>query len=126
MQSESSQNSVIENDLVLIHIDDTPTFFARVEDFTPDEKPNWWRVKLLVLQHPVMQATWILRREQINGEPFTMSGTPIRIEKVIPPPEDASSPEESPLQDEQPEAPPKKPESPKQARILSLGDHDQT
>jgi hypothetical protein len=27
-------------------------------------------------------VTWILREEYINGAPFTMGGTPMRLEKV--------------------------------------------
>uniref|UniRef100_A0A831UAJ0 Uncharacterized protein n=1 Tax=Geobacter metallireducens TaxID=28232 RepID=A0A831UAJ0_GEOME len=73
------------NDLVLVHIDNKPGFYARIEDVSPDVKPGWWRVKLLVLTFPLEIYTWILEEAQINGTPFTMGGTPIRMEKVISP-----------------------------------------
>lgn len=79
---EKFEDPVIEKDLILVYVDEKPAFFARVEGFTPDHKPNWWQVKLLVLQVPPKVITWILRQPQINGEPFTMGGTPVRIEKV--------------------------------------------
>lgn len=73
------------NDLVLVHIDDKPAFYARIEDVTPDVKPGWWKVKLLVLTVPLQVYTWILDESQVNGSPFTMGGTPIRLEKVVTP-----------------------------------------
>jgi hypothetical protein len=73
------------NDLVLVHIDNKPGFFARIEDITPDVKPGWWQVKLLVLASPLQIFTWTLDENQIEGEPYTMGGTPIRLEKVVSP-----------------------------------------
>lgn len=73
------------SDLVQIHIENKPAFFARIEDITPDAKPGWWRVTLLVLTNPPQVFTWILEEGQINGEPFTMGGTPVVLEKVISP-----------------------------------------
>jgi hypothetical protein len=74
-------------DLVLVHMEGNPAFFARVEDITPDFKPQWYQVKLLVLQVPVMVITWILRRAYIDGDEFTMGGRPVRVVKVISPEE---------------------------------------
>ena len=71
------------NDLVLIHIDEKPATYARIEDIDPDVKPGWWRVKLLILTLPMQVATWILEKSQIDGTPFTMGGTPMRLEKVV-------------------------------------------
>lgn len=73
------------NDLVLVHIDNKPGFYARIEDVLPDVKAGWWRVRLLVLTIPLEIYTWILEEAQINGTPFTMGGTPIRLEKVVSP-----------------------------------------
>jgi len=70
------------NDLVLVHIDHKPGFYARIEEITPDVKPGWWQVKLLVLSFPLQVFTWILDSSQIDGTPFTMAGTPIMLEKV--------------------------------------------
>jgi len=70
------------NDLVLVHVDNRPGFYARLEDITPDVKKGWWQVKLLVLSFPLQVYTWILDESQIGGAPFTMGGTPLRLEKV--------------------------------------------
>jgi hypothetical protein len=71
--------------LVLIHISDKPAVYARIEAIDPDVKPGWWRVKFLMLTFPPHPAVWILEREQIDGKPFTMGGTPVRLEHVVSP-----------------------------------------
>jgi hypothetical protein len=73
------------NDLVLVHIDNKPGFYARIEDITADVKPGWWQVKLLVLTFPLQLFTWTLDESQINGAPYTMGGTPVSLEKVVSP-----------------------------------------
>lgn len=70
------------NDLVLVHVDHKPGFYARIEEIVPDVKPGWWQVKLLVLTFPLQVYTWILDESQVAGADFTMGGTPIRLEKV--------------------------------------------
>lgn len=77
-----------EGDVVLVHIDNSPAFFARVETITGDVKPGWFHVKLLVLQVPLLVVTWILRESYYSGEEFTMGGHPMRIEKVTAPAEE--------------------------------------
>ncbi|ROQ92328.1 hypothetical protein [Desulfosoma caldarium] len=79
-----------EGDVVLVHIEGKPAFFARIENIAPDPKPDWWQVKMLVLQVPLITVTWILREAYINGEEFTMGGHPMRLVKVEAPAEDAS------------------------------------
>ncbi len=112
--TEYSDEPLFENDVVLVYIENKPAFFARIENINPDIKKGWWRVRLLILQIPLMVTTWILDNEQIRGVDFTMGGTPIRIEKVIAPtilPETTiSGQQESKIETE-----PKK-----QARIVSL------
>jgi hypothetical protein len=77
-----------EKDVVLIHYEDKPLSFARIEEIRPDVKPGWYQVKLLLLQVPLQLVTWILRPAYIDGEPFTMNGKPMRLEPVpSPPPE---------------------------------------
>ena len=104
-------------DLVLVHIDDKPGFYARIEDITPDIKPGWWQVKLLALSIPLQVFTWILDSSQIDGTPFTMGGTPVRINKVI-----------SPVEHEEPAASTKDREAPegsgdkKGAKVVSLAE----
>ena len=71
-----------ENDLVLIHFEDNPLVFARVERIEPDAKPDWYHVTLLMLQVPLQTVTWILKDVYINGETFTMNGKAMRLEKV--------------------------------------------
>lgn len=81
-------------DVVLVHIENKPGFYARMERITPDVKPGWWQVKLLVLTFPLQVYTWILDESQINGAPFTMGGTPIMLELLKFPavPEDKPEP----------------------------------
>ena len=72
-----------EKDIVLIYFEDKPLVFARIEDITADYKPGWNHVKLLLLQVPIQTVTWILRDAYIDGEPFTMDGKKMRLEKII-------------------------------------------
>ena len=46
-----------ENDIVLIYFEDKPLAFARIEEIEPDHKPNWYHVRLLLLQMPVQVVT---------------------------------------------------------------------
>jgi len=71
-----------EGDIVLIHIKDQPTIYARIEAIEPDIKKGWYRVTLLLLSIPQQAITWILRDEYINGVPFTMDGNPIMMQEV--------------------------------------------
>lgn len=73
------------NDLVLVHVDNKPGFYARIEEIVPDAKPGWWQVTLLVLTFPMQVFTWILDDLQIEGADFTMGGTPLRLEDVVSP-----------------------------------------
>ena len=81
-------------DVVLVYLENSPAFFARIEDISPDIKAGWYHVKLLVLQVPLMTITWILKAEYINGEEFTMGGRPVRLEKVVCPESSLPSPGE--------------------------------
>jgi hypothetical protein len=74
-------------DLVLVYMEGKPAFFARIEMIRPDLKPEWYQVKLLILQIPLVVATWILRRAYIDGDEFTMGGRPVRVVKVVSPEE---------------------------------------
>ena len=77
----------IENDIVLIYIEDEPLSFARIEDILADSKPDWYHVKLLLLQIPLQIVTWILRDVYIEGAEFTMNGKRMRLEIVVAPDE---------------------------------------
>ncbi len=71
-----------EKDIVLIYSENTPLTFARIEEISADIKPNWYLVKLLLLQMPPQPVTWILKDSYINGEEFTMDGRKVRLELV--------------------------------------------
>ncbi len=106
------------NDLVLIHVDSKPGFYARIEDISPDVKKGWWVVKLLVLSFPLQVYTWILDESQIAGSSFTMGGTPLMIEKI-------DSPvlhEEPPKNQETSAATPAKSSEPHKSKVVSLVD----
>jgi len=76
---------ILESDLVLVHVDNKPGFYARAEEISPDVKAGWWQVKLLVLTFPLQVFTWILDEDQLDEAPFTMGGTPLRLEKLVSP-----------------------------------------
>jgi hypothetical protein len=87
-----------EGDLVLVHVEGKPAFFARIETISPDVKPGWYQVGFLILQVPLVQVTWILRREYVDGASFTMGGRNVILERVVapavqPPPDLGSKPE---------------------------------
>lgn len=71
-----------ENDIVLVYFEENPLVFARIESILPDARPDWYHVKLLLLQVPPQVVTWILRDVYINGEIFTMDGKQMRLERV--------------------------------------------
>ena len=72
----------VEGDVVLIHYQDQPAAFARIEFIEPDVKKGWYQVTLLLLTIPTKTVTWILRDAYIAGEPFTMGGKPVKLEEV--------------------------------------------
>jgi hypothetical protein len=102
----------VENDLVLVYHEGNPLTFARIEAIAPDIKPDWYHVKLLLLQIPLQVVTWILRDIYINGETFTMGGKEMRLELV-------ECPDEPDMDDgsDKPAAPGKG-----DAKVISLAD----
>jgi hypothetical protein len=106
-----------EKDLVIIHFEDNPLSFARIENILPDSKPDWYHVKLLLLQMPPQLVTWILRDVYINGGEFTMNGKRMRLEKVVVP-DEPKSPEKIGKQDETDESA----EAAGKAKVISLKD----
>ena len=108
-----------ENDLVLIYMEDVPLSFARIESILADSKPDWYHVKLLMLQVPPHIVTWILRDIYINGSEFTMQGKRMRLEKVVAPPEPHVFDQE-----EEQKAPPaaKKNKDKGRPKVISLSD----
>ena len=106
-----------ENDIVLIHLEDKPLSFARIEQILPDNKPDWYHVKLLMLQSPLQVVTWILRDRYITGDEFTMNGKRMRLERIV-------CPETVPEEDDLPEDVPDKQPAPAngKATVISLAD----
>jgi len=106
------------NDIVLVYFEDSPLVFARIEDISPDVKPNWYQVRLLLLQVPVQTVTWILREAYIDGAEFSMNGKKMRLEKIVAP---EATPEASPAKKQ---TSPKKPAAGKKegAKVIALSD----
>ena len=108
-----------ENDIVLIYLEDEPLSFARIEDILADSKPDWYHVKLLLLQIPLQIVTWILRDVYIAGAEFTMNGKRMRLEKVVAPDEPQSR-EPNPENEKEDAPKPKKDSG--NAKVISLTD----
>jgi len=102
-----------ENDIVLIHYEEKPITFARIEEISPDNRNDWYHVKLLMLQIPLQVVTWILKDVYIDGEPFTMNEKRIRLEKI----ECPETPEESGIDDDI------NSDETKEGKVISLSDH---
>jgi len=79
------------NDLVLVHLDRQPAFYARINDINPDVKKGWHQVELLLLTFPAQTLVWILDNDHLQGEEFTMGGQPVQL--VLVPPKPAPEPE---------------------------------
>ncbi len=84
-----------EGELVLIHYQDKPTLYARVETIELDVKKDWYQLTLLLLTIPPQVVTWILREEYIDGETFTMGGHTMRLADVQRVPDKAEGEEDS-------------------------------
>ena len=72
------------NDLVLVHIENKPAFFARINEINPDVKKSWYQVELLVLGLPLQSIVWILEETHLQGEEFTMGVPLVRLEYIPP------------------------------------------
>ena len=72
------------NDLVLVHLDRKPGFYARINDIIPDVKRGWYQVELLVLALPPQTLVWILEETHLQGEEYSMGGRPVQL-TLIPP-----------------------------------------
>ncbi len=112
------------NDIVLVYLEDSPLFFARIESILPDAKKDWYHIKLLMLQLPLQVVTWILKDDYINGETYHMNGKKMRLEKVECPVEDLSSSVDNPLDpsDDSETNQPSKEQDEQDAKIISFSD----
>jgi len=78
-------------EVVLVHSEDEPAFFARIEKVAPDKKKGWWQLTLLILTIPLQKITWILDEDQMRGQTFTMNKIPMHISRVESPDQEESS-----------------------------------
>ncbi len=102
-------------EVLLIHFNEQPSFFVRVERIEADHKKGWWRLHMLILTIPLQNMVWILDDEQMRGAAFTMQGHPVRIEAVnAPAPEAPTS-----------SAPNQKPDEERDAQVVSMFDGDE-
>lgn len=108
---------IVETDLVLVHVDNKPGFYARIEEIAADVKPGWWQVRLLVLTFPLQVFTWILDEQQLDEAPFTMGGTPLRLEKLVSPLESEALTPDEPVT-----SPPQKQSGVPGPKVVSLAD----
>lgn len=93
----SKEVGSLEGNLVLVYYEEKPVVYARVETIEPDIKKDWFQVSLTILTIPLQSVTWILRGEYLQGEPFTMGGKGMKMEKVPSAPAGRSPGEGSPL-----------------------------
>ena len=68
-----SSKAFTAGEVLLVHFQNTPAFFIRVEDISPDHKKGWWQMSFLTLTIPLKKITWILDEQQIRGADFTMA-----------------------------------------------------
>ena len=74
------------NDVVVVHLDRQPAFYARINDLNPDVRKGWYQVELLLLTFPPQTLVWILDNDHLQGEEFTMGGRPVQLVLVPPKP----------------------------------------
>lgn len=83
-------------DVILVHVDGKPSFYGRTEEILFDVKRGWRRLRFSVLTLPLQEMIWTLEPSQIDGEPFSMGGTPVRIERLPDPRPAEPEPEAKP------------------------------
>ena len=69
-------------DVVLVYSEGQPVVYARIESIEPDVKKDWFQVSLSILTIPLQAVTWILRKEYVDGEGFTMGGKNMKLERL--------------------------------------------
>lgn len=84
-KENDKMNDIITIGDVVIVTFNNKQFFARVEKIEPDHSANkgsWWHVAFLGLTIPLQIVNWIVNENQMCGEPFTIQGFPVQINKV--------------------------------------------
>ena len=69
-------------DVLLVYFQEKPATYARVEAIRDHERDDWYHCDLLILGVPPGPVSWILRQPQIDGDPFTMGGESVRLERL--------------------------------------------
>ncbi len=75
---------VVEGEVILIHLDGSPTYFARVDRIEPDVKDGWWKLEFLLLTLPAERITWVIEESHMAGAQFMIGETLIWIEQIRP------------------------------------------
>ncbi|MDZ7315423.1 MAG: hypothetical protein ONB24_04800 [candidate division KSB1 bacterium] len=68
-------------EVILVHIEEKPAFFAQIERIDPDIKKGWYHLTFVTLTLPMQRMTWILDKDQLRGQPFTMNQIPMQLQK---------------------------------------------
>jgi hypothetical protein len=75
---------VVEGEVILIHLDSSPAYFARVDRIEPDVKDGWWNLEFLLLTLPAERITWVIEESHMAGAQFMIGETLIWIEQIPP------------------------------------------
>lgn len=73
---------VVEGEVILIHLDGSPAYFARVDRIEPDVKDGWWKLEFLLLTLPAERITWVIDESHMTGAQFMIGETLIWIEQI--------------------------------------------
>jgi hypothetical protein len=73
---------VVEGEVILIHLDGSPAYFARVDRIEPDVKDGWWKLEFLLLTLPAERITWVIEEPHMAGAQFMIGETLIWIEQI--------------------------------------------
>jgi len=73
---------VVEGEVILIHLDGSPAYFAQVDRIEPDVKDGWWKLELLLLTLPAERITWVINESHMTGAQFMIGETLIWIEQI--------------------------------------------
>jgi hypothetical protein len=76
------ENPFKPGEVLLVHFQEKPAFYIRIDQLAPDRKKGWWQVNFTALTLPSEHIVWLLDNDQIRGADFTMQGNPIRLERV--------------------------------------------
>lgn len=83
LKEKDPQLQLFIGDIALVTVGESNAFCIRINDISYDVKPGWLKVFFTALTMPLENHMWTLSTEQLNGEPFSMKGTPIKIQRLI-------------------------------------------